>query len=97
MLREMGCITSVAHPRSLYTIAARIIANNPKELFFHNLLLQNTRESLYKANAFACSLANRDTPVATTLQRLSSGGIILVVVTQIALPSPMGIKNWQEF
>ena len=35
-------------------------------------------QSLYKANAFACSLANRDKPVAATLQRKCSGGIIVV-------------------
>ena len=36
-----------------------------------------TKESLYKANSLACFLAKRDTPVAATLQRKSSGGIIL--------------------
>ena len=35
-----------------------------------------TKESLYKANSLACFVAKRDTPVAATLQRKSSGGII---------------------
>ena len=34
-----------------------------------------TKESFYKANSLACFLAKRDTPVAATLQRESSGGI----------------------
>ena len=36
------------------------------------------KESLYKANSLAGFLAKRDTPVATTLQRISSGGIHFV-------------------
>ena len=42
-----------------------------------------TKQSLYKANSFACSLANTDKPVAATLQRKYSGGIIFVVITKI--------------
>ena len=36
-----------------------------------------TKLSLYKAHSFACSLANRDIPVAATLQRKCSGEILL--------------------
>ena len=42
-----------------------------------------TKQSLYKANYFACSLANRDKPVAATLQRKCSGGIKFAMVTKI--------------
>ena len=35
-----------------------------------------TKQSLYKANSFACSLANRDKPLAATLQRKCFGGIL---------------------
>ena len=42
-----------------------------------------TKQSLYKANFFACSLANRDKPVAATLERTCSGVIIFVVITKI--------------
>ena len=42
-----------------------------------------TKQSLYKANSFACSLANRNKPVAATLQRKCSGGIIFVIITKI--------------
>ena len=40
-----------------------------------------TKQSLCKANSFACSLANRDEPVAATLQRKCSGRIIFIIVT----------------
>ena len=42
-----------------------------------------TKESLYKANSLACFLAKGDPPVAATLQRKSSGGIISVIITKI--------------
>ena len=42
-----------------------------------------TKQSLYKANSFACSLANRDKPLVATLQRKCSGGRIFVVITKI--------------
>ena len=42
-----------------------------------------TKQSLYKANSFACSLASRDKPVAATLQRKCSGGILSVIITKI--------------
>ena len=42
-----------------------------------------TKESLYKANSLACFVAKRDTPVAATSQRKSSGGIIFVITTKI--------------
>ena len=45
-------------------------------------LAKITKQSLYKANSFACSLANRDKPVAATLQRKCSGGIIFVIITK---------------
>ena len=41
------------------------------------------KQSLYKINLCACSLANRDKPVATTLQTKCSGGIIFVILTNI--------------
>ena len=37
---------------------------------------------LYKANSLFFFVAQRDTPVATTLQRKSSGGIIFCVITK---------------
>ena len=43
----------------------------------HWIFEKITKQSLYKENSFACSLANRDKPVAATLQRKCSGGIIL--------------------
>ena len=42
-----------------------------------------TKPSLHKANSFACSLTNRDKPVAATLQRKCFGGIMLVIITKI--------------
>ena len=42
-----------------------------------------TKESVYKANSLACFLANRDKPVASTLQRKCSGGICFVIITKI--------------
>ena len=42
-----------------------------------------TKQSLYRANSFAGSLANRDKPVAATLQRKCSCGIIFVTITKI--------------
>ena len=42
-----------------------------------------TKQSLDKANFFACSLANRDKPVAATLQRYFFGGVIFVIITKI--------------
>ena len=42
-----------------------------------------TKQSLYKVNSFACSPANRDKPVAATLQRKCLGGIIFVIITKI--------------
>ena len=42
-----------------------------------------TKQSLYKANSFACSLANRDKALAATLQRQCFGGIIFVIITKI--------------
>ena len=42
-----------------------------------------TKESLYKANSLACFLANRDKPVAATLQRKCSSGINFVRITKI--------------
>ena len=41
------------------------------------------KQSLHKANSFACSLANRDKPVAATLQRKCSGGTNFAIVTKI--------------
>ena len=44
--------------------------------------IKNYKQSLYKATSFACSLANRDKPVAATLQRKCSGGINFVIITK---------------
>ena len=45
-------------------------------------IVKITKQSLCKANSFACSLANRDKPVAATLQRKCSGRIICVLITK---------------
>ena len=56
------------------------------------ILCQNYKHSLYyyQSNSFACSLANRDKPVAATLHRKRSGVIIFVVIakliTQVIVP-----------
>ena len=42
-----------------------------------------TKPSLYKANPFTCSHANRDKPVASTIQRKCSGGILLIISTKV--------------
>ena len=53
-----------------------------KKMFWRNFVII-TKESLYKANSLACFLVKRDPPVAATLQRKSSGGIIFVIITKI--------------
>ena len=87
--REMNSIMAVVVFGSsligALTIAAKII---PKNTFKNNCFgtiyfVKITKQSLYKANSFACSLANRDKPVAATLQRKCSGGIIFVIITKI--------------
>ena len=55
----------------------------PKNCFGTISFVKVTKQSLYKANSFARSLANRDKPVAATLQRKSFGGIISVIITKI--------------
>ena len=67
------------------TIAAKIITNITfqKNCFGTINFVKITKQSLYKANSFACSLANRDKPVAAALQRECSGGIIFVIITKI--------------
>ena len=58
------------------TIAAKIITiKNSSNRIVLAQLIKITKQSLYKANSFACSLANRAKPVAATLQRKCSGGI----------------------
>ena len=47
-----------------------------KNCFGTNNFVKIAKQSLYKANSFACSLANRDKPVAATLQSKCSCGII---------------------
>ena len=54
-----------------------------RKCFGANNFVKITKESLYKAHSLACFLAKRDTPVAATLQRKSSGGIIFVIITKI--------------
>ena len=49
--------------------------NLQKNCFDTNKFVKITKQSLYKANSFACSLANRDKPVAETLHRECFGGI----------------------
>ena len=63
-------------PKLLQKILSKIIV-------LAQLSLQKIQQSLYKANSVACSLANRDKPVAATLQRKCSGGIIFVIITKI--------------
>ena len=68
------------------TIAAKIITkkNSLQRNCFGTInFVKFTKESLYKANSLACFLAKRDTPVAATLQRKSSGGINFVITTKI--------------
>ena len=67
------------------TIATKIII---KLLFKKNCFgtlncAKITKQSLYKANSFACSLANRDKPVTATLHRKCSGGIVFVIIAKI--------------
>ena len=53
-------------------------------MFWSNqFFVKSTKESLYKANSLAYSLPKRDTPVAATLQRKSSGRNIFVIITKI--------------
>ena len=54
-----------------------------KNCFGTNKFVKVTKQSLYKANSFACSLANRDKPLAATFQRKCSGGINFVIVTKM--------------
>ena len=42
-----------------------------------------TKESLYNANSLASFPANRDKPMAATLQSKCSGGINFVIITKI--------------
>ena len=67
------------------TTAAKIITKKPfqKNCFGTINFLKIAKQSLYKADSFACSLANRDKPVASTLQRKCSGGMIFVIITEI--------------
>ena len=62
-----------------------------KRIVLAQLIVQITKQSLYKANFFGCSLANRDKPVAATLQRKCSGGnpsaIITTIITKESLPN----------
>ena len=56
---------------------------NKETLFKNNCFgkvnfVKITKQSLYKANSFACSLAN-----AATLQRECSGGVVFVIITKI--------------
>ena len=68
-----------------FTIAAKYITKIlfKKTRFGTNNCVKITKQSLYKANSFACSLANRDKPVAATLQRKCSGGVNCTIIAQI--------------
>ena len=73
------------HLSSMSTIAAKIIT---KILFKKNCFgaikfVNITKQALYKANSFTCSLANKDKPVAATLQRKCLGGIVFAIITKI--------------
>ena len=57
--------------------------NSHQDCFGTIKFVKVTKQSLYKANSFACSLANRDKPVAAALQRKCFGGILFVIVTKI--------------
>ena len=62
--------------------------------------VKNSKESLYKAYFLACFLAKRDTPVAATLQRKSSGVIIFVITTKMitkeSVPGRVRVKFAQN-
>ena len=66
-------------------MAAKIITTKlfTKKCFGAINFVITTEESLYKANSLACFFAKGDPPVAATLQRKSSGGVIFVVITKI--------------
>ena len=66
-------------------MAAKIITKKliTKKMFGAINFVIITKESLCKANSLACFLAKRDPPVAETLQRKSSGGILFVIITKI--------------
>ena len=59
-----------------------ITAQFKKNCFGTIYFVKITKRSLYKANSFACSLANRDKSVSAELQRKCSGGIIFVIITK---------------
>ena len=68
-----------------HTSAAKIITEKlfTKKMFGAINFVIITKESLYKANSLACFLVKRDPPVAATLQRKSSGGIIFVIIARL--------------
>ena len=69
--------------RSSHLLAKLITKNTfQKELFCRNSFRKITRQSLYKANSFACSLANRDKAVAATLPRKMFWWNDFVIVTK---------------
>ena len=80
----MFCVRK-RNSRGINTIAAKIITKKmlfKKNCFGTKNLVEITKQSHYKAASFACSLATRDKPLAATLQRKCSGGIIFVIITK---------------
>ena len=74
--RVSSCTPKLTRPKLLQKYSSKRIVWAP-------LFCKITKQSPYKANSFACSLANRDKPVAVTLERKCSGGISFVIITKI--------------
>ena len=72
------------------TSAAKIITKKClyKRSVLVHVLCKNDKTIILQANSLACSLANGDTPVAATLQRNSSGGVLLVKIQRLLLEWP---------
>ena len=73
------CVYQHSIPSRPKLLQRKLLKNN---CFGTTNFVKNAKQSLYKANSFACSLANRDKPLAATLQRKCFGGIILVIITK---------------
>ena len=82
-------------PRSLPSRPKLLQKNSLQRKCFEAIhFVKISQESLYKANSLACFVAKRDTPVAATLQRKSSGGIIFVTITKISITKENIPRNY---
>ena len=83
--REAYILQSPPSKRPLFLAPEKLLHKKYfiKELFGAINFVKSTKQSLYKANTFACSLANRAKPVAAAVQRKCSGGILFVIITKI--------------